>query len=177
MTRRYAEEHGWQLTVLRPGFIWGRDHGYVAALGQKVGRVHLVIGPLTRVPLTHVENCAHLCAIAADDPRAVGQTFNVVDGPGERAWIFLGHHLRRTGEKAIRIPVPYQAMWLLIRLAFATVFRRSRNPPNLLVPCRFEARLKPLRYTNAHARETLGWQPPLSFAKCLDRTYGSSPRE
>ena len=38
VTRRAAEQHGWELTVLRPGFIWGRDHAYVAALGQRVGK-------------------------------------------------------------------------------------------------------------------------------------------
>ena len=27
VTRRFAEKQGWDLTVLRPGFIWGRDHG------------------------------------------------------------------------------------------------------------------------------------------------------
>jgi 2-alkyl-3-oxoalkanoate reductase len=33
VARRFAEKHGWELTVLRPGFIWGRDHAYLAALG------------------------------------------------------------------------------------------------------------------------------------------------
>ena len=37
VTRRFAETHGWDLTVLRPGFIWGRDHAYMAALGQQFG--------------------------------------------------------------------------------------------------------------------------------------------
>src|SRR3954469_18937124 len=67
VTRRFAEKHGWDLTILRPGFIWGRDHGYLAALGQQFGRHHLVIGPLTRMPLTHVENCADVFAVAVLD--------------------------------------------------------------------------------------------------------------
>ena len=70
VTRRYVVKHAWDLTVLRPGFIWGRDHGYLAALGQQFGRHHLVIGPLTRLPMTHVENCADVFALAAADPRA-----------------------------------------------------------------------------------------------------------
>ena len=51
VTRRMSQEHNWDLTVLRPGFIWGRDHGYLAGLGQKLGRWHLVFGPSTRLPL------------------------------------------------------------------------------------------------------------------------------
>ena len=111
VTRRFAEKHGWDLTVLRPGFIWGRDHGYLAALGQQLGRHHLVIGPLTRMPMTHVENCADVFALAAADPRARGQTLNVVDGPGERIWSYLSDHMRGSGQPGWRLPVPY---WLAI---------------------------------------------------------------
>jgi UDP-glucose 4-epimerase len=176
VTRRMAAEHGWELVVLRPGFIWGRDHAYVAALGQQVGKVHIVIGPTTHVPLTHVENCADLCALAATDPRAAGQTFNVVDGVGERIWPFLGAYLRGTGERGLRIPVPYQVVYQAVRLASATVFRHSRKLPHFLVPCRFESRFKPLRYTYQAAQERLGWKPPLSFEQCLERTFGPPRR-
>jgi UDP-glucose 4-epimerase len=175
VTRRLAREHGFELTVLRPGFIWGRDHGYLAACGQQVGRLHVVIGPFSRMPLTHVENCADLFALAASDARAAGQTLNVVDGAGERIWSYLGQHLRRSGEGGFRVPVPYHAVFTAVRLAFATVFRRNERLPHVLVPCRFESRLKPLRYTNARARGVLGWRPPLDYAECLRRTYGPPP--
>ena len=172
VTRRLAQQHGWDLTVLRPGYIWGTDHATVAALGQQIGKVHLVIGPLLRVPFTHVENCADLFAIAATDPRARGETFNVVDGEGERVWSYLGTYLRCTGQRAFRIPIPWTFAYALIRLAYATVFRRNPKLPHILVPCRFESRLKPLRYSNRRARELLGWSPPLDFATCLSRTHG-----
>lgn len=175
LTRRFASGHGWDLTVLRPGFIWGRDHAYLAALGQQLGPVHIVIGPATRIPMTHVENCADLFALAASDPRASGQTFNVVDGPGERIWSFLGTYLRGMGERGMRIPVPYSAVHRVISLAFATVFRRNLKLPQILIPCRFESRLKPLSYTCQHAHDVLGWQPPVSFDQCVARTFGPGP--
>ena len=37
VVRRMSREQHWDLTVLRPGFIWGRDHEDFAGLGQKVG--------------------------------------------------------------------------------------------------------------------------------------------
>jgi nucleoside-diphosphate-sugar epimerase len=175
VTRRMAAEHGWELVVVRPGFIWGKDHAYVSALGQRVGRVHLVIGPTLRVPLTHVENCADLCALAAADPRATGFTLNVVDREGERVWPFLGEYLRGSGEPGLRIPVPYPLAWHAVRLAKATLFRKSRKLPHFLVPCRFESRLKPLRYACRTARERLGWQPPLTLTECLARTFEGPP--
>jgi UDP-glucose 4-epimerase len=175
VTKRFAEKYGLDLTVLRPGFIWGRDHAGIAALGQQLGKIQLVIGPFTHIPLTHVENCADLFALAAEDPRALGQTFNVVDGDGERIWRFAGEYLRGTNERRIRIPIPYHLTYWLVRLAFATVFRRNLKLPGLLIPDRFEARLKPLRYTNRRAREVLGWKPPLEFRECLSRTFGPAP--
>ncbi len=171
VTRRMAEQHGWELTVLRPGFIWGRDHGYLAALGQQIGRHHLVIGPLTRIPMTHVENCADVFALAATDARARGQTLNVVDGPGERIWTYLSDHMRGSRRTGWRVPVPYWLAITAVRLGFATVFRTATKVPGILIPRRFEARLKPLHFENRKLRDTLGWTPPLDYRQCLARTY------
>jgi UDP-glucose 4-epimerase len=171
VTRRFAAKHSWDLTVLRPGWIWSREHGYLAGLGQQIGRVHMVIGPRTRLPLTHVENCADLFAIAAEDRRAIGETFNVVDSDEIRIWRYLRDHLRETGERALRIPVPYQVMWIAVRAARAIsrwIFHGKGKLPSLLVPCRFEARFKPLRYTS-RVREVLGWTPPFDYPECLQR--------
>ncbi|WP_316181437.1 MULTISPECIES: NAD(P)-dependent oxidoreductase [unclassified Bradyrhizobium] len=175
VTRRYVEKHGWDLTILRPGFIWGRGHGYLAALGQQIGRHHVVIGPLTRIPMTHVENCADVFALAATDPRAIGQTLNVVDGPGERVWTYLSDYMRGTGERGLRLPIPHWLASAVVRLAFATVFRRATKVPAILTPKKFDAMLKPLRFDNRKLRDTLGWTPPLDYEQCLARTYGPLP--
>jgi 2-alkyl-3-oxoalkanoate reductase len=175
VTRRYVQTHGWDLTVLRPGFIWGRDHGYLAALGQQIGRHHVVIGPLTRIPMTHVENCADVFALAAADPRARGQTLNIVDGPGERVWSYLSDYMRGAGERGWRLPIPYWLASAIVRLGFVTVFRRATKVPAILTPTKFDAMLKALRFENRKLRETLGWTPPLDYQQCLTRTYGPVP--
>jgi UDP-glucose 4-epimerase len=172
VTRRLAEAHGWDLTVLRPGFIWGRGNEYLSALGQRFGRNHLVIGPTTRMPMTHVENCADVFALCAVDPRARGETFNVVDGPGERIWTYLGDWQRGTGQPGLRVPVPYRLSLWAVRFAYATVFRSATKVPTVLMPDRFESRLKPLHFENRKLREVLGWSPPLDHSACLARTYG-----
>jgi len=176
VTRRFAEKYGWDLTVLRPGFIWGRDHGYLAALGQQVGRHHLVIGPMTRIPMTHVENCADVFALAAVNPSAAGQTLNIVDGPGERIWSYLSDYMRGTGERGWRLPLPYGLSISTVRLAFATVFRSATKVPSILIPRRLESRLKPLKFDNSKLRQTLSWTPPLDYQECLARTYGATTR-
>jgi UDP-glucose 4-epimerase len=42
--------------------------------------------------------------------------------------------------------------------------------PSALVPARFEARFKPLRFPETELRQTLGWTPPVDFQTALRRT-------
>lgn len=175
VARRIAEENGWTLTVLRPGFIWGRGNEYLAGLGQKLGTAHLVFGPSTRLPLTHVENCAHGFAEATINPRAAGQTFNIVDDGGPTIAEYLNDYLEHTGERGLRVPIPYGLAFPGVRLArwvSRRLFQGKGKLPSILVPCRFEARFKPLVYDNRKLREVLGWSPPLDHSERLRRTYG-----
>jgi 2-alkyl-3-oxoalkanoate reductase len=178
VVRRMSREHNWDLTVLRPGFIWGRDHEYLAGLGQQLGRWHLVFGPSNRLALTHVENCADCFALAVEDPRAVGETFNVIDGHQVSTWRYLGEYLRRTGSRGHRIPIPYRLAvvgpWLADQVNRRLCQGRAKLP-GLLTLCQFRARFKPLQFPNRKLQEILGWHPPLDFAECLRQTYDAEP--
>jgi UDP-glucose 4-epimerase len=134
----------------------------------------VVFGGSTRIPLTHVVNCADLFATAAEDPRAIGETINVVDDDEVRIWGYLGEYLRHSGG-GVRVAVPYALALAAVRLAqwsSRRIFRGKGKLPSLLIPCRFEARFKPLRFSNRKARGLLGWRPPLNFAECLRLTHG-----
>ena len=173
---RAAAEHGFKLTVLRPGFIWGRGRTEIAGMGRIIGRAYLMIGPATRLPLTHVENCADCVVAATESDAAIGAVFNVVDGDDVRVWRYAREHSRGTTRRGFPVPVPYALGLGVAQLAAATsrfFFGRKGKLPSLLTPRRFEAQLKPLRYSTRRLREVLGWTPPLSFRSCLARTYGA----
>ena len=97
---RFAQTQSWDLTIARPGFIWGAQHAEIAGMGRHVGRVYFMFGPLTRLPLCHVTNCANCLVAAVDRPTAsIGQTFNVIDNDDIRVWRYLREytrHLRST---------------------------------------------------------------------------------
>jgi len=180
VTRLATGENGWQLTVLRPGFIWGKGNDYLFCLGQSVGPVHLVIGPTTRLPLTHVENCADAFVVAAEKTETSGQTFNVVDNDSVRAWQYMGAYLQGAGVSGVRVPVPYRAFLMLTHLAQFTsklIFHGKGKLPSLFVPCRFKARFKPLRYSNDQIRSVLGWQPAKDFSAAVAVTWTSSQND
>jgi UDP-glucose 4-epimerase len=176
LTTRMAKEHGFQLTVLRPGFIWGRGRAAIAGMGRILGPLYVMIGPGTRLPLTHVENCADCIANCLENPAAVGRVFNVVDSDDVRVWRYAREHARASASMGVPLPVPY---WMGLGVAHLAAglsrlfFGHRGRLPSLLRPCRFQAQFKPLRYSNRRLREILGWKPPLTFEACLARTYGS----
>jgi UDP-glucose 4-epimerase len=177
LARRMAEQHGWQLTVLRPGFIWGRGNDDLACIGQRIGRWQLVFGPLRTLALTHVANCADAFCAAVESPSAVGQTFNVVDELGVSAARYARARRAGTGRRTHSIWVPYAlartGVWLVHRCA-RLVFGPRYRLPSMFAPIRFELRFKPVRATSQGLRSRLGWRPPRSFEECARATWGEA---
>ncbi len=176
MVRQAADGHGWSLTVLRPGAIWGPERRDVADLGHRIGPVYFVIAPRAQMRATHVENCADAFAAAAESDAAAGQTYNVLDGHGLTIWRYAGLYVcrQRTGWR--RVPVPYRAGRFAAALATGInrlVFRGRVRLPGLLISRRFEARFKPVSCSASKLRDQLGWTPPYELDACIERTFST----
>jgi nucleoside-diphosphate-sugar epimerase len=177
VSRRGAAEHGIALTILRPGFIWGRGHDALAGIGQSIGRVHFVVSGGRRLPATYVENCAHCFGSVLEDGRAAGRVYNVVDSPGSSAWRYMGAYLRGTDSAGVRVPVPYAAARgaaLVAATAAHQMFEHGGRLPSLLDLPRLEARFKPVECTSARLQHELDWRPPVTFEDAVRRTYGTT---
>jgi len=178
IVRRYAENNSCKLTILRPGFIWGQDHTEIAGMGRRFGRFYFMFGPFTRLPLCHVVNCADCVVTAVENPAAIGEIFNVIDGDEIRVWRYVWEFARRSNKRGLLVPVPY---WLglgvaqLASLVSRALFGKKGKLPSLLVPRRFRAQFKPIRFSNQKIRQTLEWARPLSFNECLGRSYEMNP--
>jgi|SRR5579862_2651023 len=171
---RLAAENSWNLTIVRPGFIWGVDHAEIAGMGRKFGKFYLMFGPFTRLPLSHVENCADCLAAAVESPAASGEIFNVVDSDDVRVWQYAREYARRSGQPGILLPLPYFAGLGLAQLAAITsraLFGSKGKLPSLLTPRRFESQFKPVRFSNEKVKTALNWTPPFGFKQCLDRSF------
>ena len=72
---RFAQTQSWDLTIARPGFIWGAQRMKLQGWADTLeGSVH-VRSPYI-LPLCHVTNCANCLVSAVDRPTAsIGQTF------------------------------------------------------------------------------------------------------
>ena len=158
-----SEAHGWQLTVLRPGFIWGLGNECPpGSIGRSIGRVHLVFGGFRQLPFTHVANCADCFRAAVESPKPIGQTLNVIDDHAITAWGFMGEYLRRSRTKGVRVLVPYWVMRLMtaaIYLSSRAILGSRAKLPSLFVPARLaqgyssdtSKRVKPLSESRTSA--------------------------
>ena len=162
-----------QLTVLRPGFIWGPGREWVPGAGLIVGRRILVNGPFRRLPVTHVTNCANCFVAACENHATIGRTFNVVDTDDIRAWRFAWDYARAMN---LRFPIviPYTAGLLLAhisRLIARCLFGRGYKLPGVLLPIRYRARFRSMRFPNKSLADTIGWRPPLNYRDALHATH------
>src|SRR3984893_4106840 len=171
---RFAKKHSWDLTIARPGFIWGAGHAQIAGMGRQFGRIYLLFGPFTRLPLSHVDNCADCLLAAVENPAASGEIFNIIDGDEVRVWQYVREYARRSGQRGFLLPAPYRVGLGLAQLAAFTsrrLFGSKGNLPSLLPPRRFESQFKPIRFSNLRVRSILNWTPRLSFDECLDASF------
>jgi 2-alkyl-3-oxoalkanoate reductase len=80
-----------------------------------------------------------------------------------RIWSYLSDYMRGTSQPGWRLPVPYWLAFYVVRLAFATIFRRATRCPV------FSSRLDSSRGSSRSAsrtagcRKTPGWTPPLDY--------------
>jgi len=175
LARRRASEHGWELTILRPGFVWGAgnecpDDTY----GRSVGDAHLVFGPLRRPALVHVDNCADCVRAALDSPESAGAEINVIDADDVTAWRFLGDHLAQSGRAGFRVPVPRSvaaALAWAIQTFAAFVWGERAKLPSLFARGSFAEAFRARRHSRARLAALLPSHRPITYETALDRTY------
>ena len=173
---RGFDRRGGQVTILRPGMIYGPDHLLNAFLGSRVsGPVWLRVGQQAQLPLSYVAHCADAIISTVDCSAAVGQTFNIVDDDLPTQATYAALVATQLATPLISIVMPWPWMQALASLAWHVNQRigGSLKLPGLLVPARLHARCKPLQYTNAKAKQILGWQPTHSLVAAVSLSDAS----
>lgn len=182
LVRAFEQQQQAAVTILRPGMIYGRDNLWHALIGiELTPQRWLSVGDRTILPMTYVENCAQAIVLAASQltktADAAGQTFNLVDDylPTQRA--YTQKLLQVTAHPPQLTPVS----WAMVRFVADTarwVNRRwlagKARLPGVLVPDKVHARFKPLRYSNAKAKQRLGWQPEYRLDEAFARSCGDT---
>ncbi|MEM6450713.1 MAG: NAD-dependent epimerase/dehydratase family protein [Cyanobacteria bacterium P01_D01_bin.105] len=162
------------VTILRPGMIYGRNNLWHALIGAEIGGNRwLKIGGSATLPMAYVENCAEAIAAALTAPAAVGQTINIVDDnlPTQKAYLKL--LLAYTPAPPKLIPVSWLVMRSIANLAWwynQKILGGQAKLPGILVPAKLQGRFKPLKYNNQRAKDLLDWVPQHGLGTAFERS-------
>ena len=172
--RDFEQNHGGQVTILRPGMIYGRDHLWNAYLGAKVSdSLWIRIGAHAQMPLTYVENCAQASISAAQCDEAIGETLNIVDDDLPTQSAYASKLIERMTSPPRTVLINWTVMRFLSRMIWLSnklLFKGGVKLPGIFIPARLDARFKPLHYSNMRAKQILDWNPKYSLDIALDRS-------
>ncbi|MEM6753455.1 MAG: NAD(P)-dependent oxidoreductase, partial [Cyanobacteria bacterium P01_C01_bin.38] len=171
---RDFEQNGGEVTILRPGIVYGRNNLWNAHLGVNLkNRLWIRIGGKAQLPLTYVENCAQAIVNACARKQAIGKTLNIVDHDLPTQKVYIDKILKLLPRQPSTIGVNWGMMHLLARstwLSNQKLLSGKMKLPGILVPAKLEARFKPFHYSNEKAQNILDWQPSYSLDEALKRS-------
>lgn len=159
--------------IIRPGVVYGPgNHAIHGRVGIGTFGVFLHLGGANPIPLTYVDNCAEAIVLAGLVPGVDGQVFNVVDDnlPSSRQFL----HLYKKNVKRFRsLYVPraasYFLCWMWEKYA---AWSEDQLPPTFNCAA-WHGYWKKTRFTNAKAKQQLGWKPRVAITEGLGRYFES----
>lgn len=172
--RDFEMKNQGEVTILRPGIVYGRNNLWNAHLGVNLkNRLWIRIGGNAQLPLTYVENCASAIVSALSQKEAIGKTLNIVDSDLPTQKVYAEKIIKLLPRQPSTIGINWTLMRLLSRSAWLSnkmLFLGKIKLPGIFVPAKLEARFKPFRYSNQNAQEILNWQPLYSLDEALKRS-------
>jgi nucleoside-diphosphate-sugar epimerase len=166
VVKRMIMERGAPITIVRPGWVYGRrDNGSFARFAAMVqrGKMIMIGSGNNHVPLIYVTDVAQgiLQAITVD--QAIGKTFFLVNDEPVTQQEYLGAIAAELGVPPPRLHVPYPLALLLGSVAEG-IFHladQRRSPPLT----RYGAQLLggENRLTISSAREVIGFKPQVNL--------------
>jgi nucleoside-diphosphate-sugar epimerase len=162
--------HSLPLVVIRPGVIYGPGRGALSnRIGLQVAGRMFRIGGGRTLPYVYVDHVATALRQAGLEPGIEGEAFNVLDDdlPNGRSVL---RHYRQAGRPVRSMWIPQCSIGPLSSL-YERYSRWSEGQlPAVITRYRTDSMWKPLRFTNARAKERLRWQPHLSFPEAFARS-------
>jgi nucleoside-diphosphate-sugar epimerase len=166
--------HGLPVVVLRPGFVYGpRDRTVLPKLVDNLRRgVVRFIGDPARLHLNtiFVGNLVDAVFLALDQPKAVGQVYNLTDGDKVTKLHFFNTICDGLGLPRVKKRVPL----FIARLVASVLEGRARRIGKPDAPRLTQARLKflglDLDFSIDKARRELGYAPRVGFDEGMRQT-------
>lgn len=164
--REYLAGSGIELTIVRPGHIYGPSQNQLPTrLGLSFGGVLLLAKPGKSLPVTYLENCADAVILCARKTEAANEAYNVIDDVAPTGIEYLNRYRTLTGHlRAMYSPfVAFLALAYLNRLGNKL---SAGQVPIVLTRYKAECAWRGHQFSSEKLKR-LGWQQPISTEKAL----------
>jgi nucleoside-diphosphate-sugar epimerase len=169
-------ERGLPLVIIRPGVIYGPGRGALSnRIGLQMGGRMFRIGGGRQLPYVYVDHVTTALRQAGFEPGIIGEAFNVLDDGLPNGKQVLGMY-RQAGRGVKSTWIPQCTIGPLSSL-YECYSRWSQGQlPAVITRYRTDSMWKPLRFTNAKAKQRLKWSPHLTFAEAFQRSIAEPSR-
>jgi ornithine--oxo-acid transaminase len=174
---RAGVEQGLETVILRPATVYGpRSVEVVGEIAREIraGRMVLVDRGRAVAGLLYVGNLIDAALLAAQAERAAGEAFNVTDGLPVTWREFTDALAAGLGCRPVRWSMPYRVahgLGFTLEHGYRLVHRATRLTTSPLLSRQAVHVLgRPQDFSNAKARELLGWEPRVGYAAGLQAT-------
>ena len=154
--------------IVRPSVVFGPGKARITdRIGTDTFGIFLHLGLGNTIPMTYVENCAEAIVLAGLRPGVEGQVFNITDDNLPTSRQFLRQYKKQV-KKIRSIPVPYP-LWYAFNALWEkySIWSEGQLPP-VFNRRSCEGYWKRVQYSNAKAKELLGWQPKVPMKDALN---------
>jgi nucleoside-diphosphate-sugar epimerase len=169
---KYHKERSLPAAIVRPGFIYGeRDRTVLPKLLMNLRRGTFAYFGSGEQALNciYVKNLVHGIFLAAENPAALGEFFNLTDGEPVSKIRFVSRVAELAGLRPPTRHIPLGLARLLATVVEGGAkLRGARNAP-IINKARFKFLGLHLDYSIDKARRILGYQPPYSFDEAIER--------
>jgi len=170
--RQEAKKGRIDLVILRPGVLYGSSNpnrGFPSRVGILVGRVLLVFGGGSPLPLSHVVNCAEAIVVAGQKAEASGQSYNVLDDNVPSTIQYLRSYKGQV-KNITAIRLPFSATMLLSRVIEKYNAKTHGQIPAVLTPYESRALWKGHHFDNQQIKK-LGWKQIVPTEQAMRETF------
>ena len=170
----YQRQYQLPLTVLRPGFIYGpRDRTLFPKLIEnlRLRRVRYLGSSRLAMNCIYVKNLIEAFFLAAEEPKAVGEVYNLTDGELVTKRRFIEAVCGGLGlPKPRPMPVPFWLARILARWMERRALARGATEAPRLTPARLKFLGLNLDFSIDKAQRDLGYRPKYTFDEGMRET-------
>jgi nucleoside-diphosphate-sugar epimerase len=165
--------HGSPIVILRPGFVYGpRDRAVLPKLLERLaqGRVHYLGGDQRALNTIFIANLVDAVFLAAEEPRGLGQVYNLTDGERVTRQRFFEAIVDFMGYKTPHQRLPRWLAGLVARVLWRRIRRAGTTGNPWLTAATYKFLLLNLDFSIDKAKRDLGYQPRVSFDQGIRET-------